>query len=40
MQSLLLVQASNENLDPDLVYFQPIKKKKQFANPVSEEQLC
>ena len=33
------VQASNENLDPDLVDFQPTKKKKRFANPVCEEQV-
>ena len=33
------VQASNENLDPDLVDFQPTEKKKRFANPVSEEQV-
>ena len=31
-------QASNENLDPDLVDFQ-LPKKKRFANPVSEEQM-
>ena len=33
------VQVSNENLDSDLVDFQPTEKKKQFANPVSEEQI-
>ena len=33
------IQASNENLDPDLVDFQPAEKKKLFANPVSKEQV-
>ena len=35
------VQASNENLDPDLVDFQSTEKKKRFANhgPASEEQV-
>ena len=33
------IKVSNENLDLDLMDFQPTEKKKRFTDPVSEEQI-